>query len=256
MKMNINFIITCYDKESYYPFLKSIINSYKRINPSIVLCYSGKDDNFPCDIRIENKINGGRGDNHHEHACTYVDSDYELTILGYDFLKKNGTTNWIKLSVDSWLIDEDKIINIFEDLESKNCVYAGNKWYSHINLSTDIFFANSRNVDIFEDLKKYGKDCLDVLYYNKIPTGFENLMRYIVIPYNHLLINDREPLTADGTRWICPKLGWCMSHVLETNINFLGSYISDKERAHTTKINGNNIPFSIDWYKKDSGQSN
>lgn len=82
-------------------------------------------------------------------ACTYVDSDYELTILGYDFLKKNGTTNWIKLSVDSWLIDEDKIINIFEDLESKNCVYANDKWYSHINLSTDIFFANKEKCRYF-----------------------------------------------------------------------------------------------------------
>lgn len=243
--MNVNFIITCYDRESYYPYLERIINSYKRIVPSIVLCYSGEDDNFPCDIRIKYEINGGRGNDHHPSACPYADSDYELTILGYDFLKKNGTTNWIKLSVDSWLIDEDKIINILEDLESKNCVYAGNQWYTHTNLSTDIFFANTKNINIFEDLKKYGKEFFDWLYSTRNPEGFENLMRYIVIPHNYLLINDREPLKADGTRWMCPKLGWCMSHVLETNINFLESYISDKEKSHTTKINGNNIPFSM-----------
>jgi hypothetical protein len=252
--MNINFIVTCYDKEEYFPYLEKIIKSYKRIKPNIVLCYSGNDDKFPCNIKIENTINGGRGNNHHEHACLYADTDYELTMLGYDFLKTNGVNNWIKLSVDSWLIDEDKIINILEELDSQNCVYAGNIWYTHINLSTDIFFANTKNNNIFEDLKNHGKEFLDWLYNNKIPTGFENLMRYIVIPYNYLIIKGREPLDSDKTRWMCPELGWSMSHDLNTNISFYEKYVSNKKRAEVIKILGNNIPFSMQWYKQDSGQ--
>lgn len=252
--MNVNFIITCFDKENYFPYLKKIIDSYKKISPKIVLCYSGDDGNFDCDVRIKNLINGGRGNNHHQHACLYADSDYDLTISGYNYLKNNKVTNWIKLSVDSWLIDEDKIIEIFNQLKLQDCVYAGNKWYSFINLSTDIFFANTENVDIFEDLKKYGKTFLDWLYDQKIPTGFENLMRYIVIPHNYLIINDREPLEADKTRWMCPELGWAMSHDLSTNILFYENYVSNNKKPILTKIPGNKIPFSMEWYKKDSGQ--
>lgn len=252
--MDVNFIITCYDKEIYYPYLKKIIESYKKIKPNIVLCYSGNDDEFICDIKIKNLINGGRGDNHHEHACLYADIDYQLTILGYNHLKNNGVKNWIKLSVDSWLIDEQKIIDIFDELDTQNCVYAGNQWYTHINLSTDIFFVNTNNNNIFEDLEKNGEEFLNWLYYNKIPTGFENLMRYTVIPYDYLIINGREPLDADKTRWVCPELGWAMSHNLETNIVFYENYISDKKKSEVTKIPGNQIPFSMDWYKKDSGQ--
>jgi hypothetical protein len=252
--MDVNFIITCYDKELYFPYLEKIIKSYKSIKPNIVLCYSGENNEFLSDVKIKNVINGGRGNDHHEHACLYADSDYELTMSGYNFLKNNGVNNWVKLSVDSWLIDEDKIINIFEELESQECVYAGNIWYAHINLSTDIFFANTKKYNIFEDLEKHGKEFLDWLYYNKIPTGFENLMRYIVIPHDYLIINDREPLNADKTRWMCPELGWAMSHDLGTNISFYEKYIPNKKRVEVKKMSGNKIPFSMDWYKQDSGQ--
>jgi hypothetical protein len=252
--MEINFIITVYDKENYWSHLKKILDEYRLIKCNYVVCYSGSKSDFDCDIKMENLINGGRGNNHHIHATPYADMDYLLTIAGYDFLKSNGVTNWIKLSVDSWLINENKILDIFNFIIKESCVYAGNIWYSQINLSTDIFFANTSNKNIFEDLKKHGGKFLDWLYYKKIPTGLENLMRYIVIPYNHAIILDREPLISDSTRWICPKLGWCMSHCLETNIDFLKNYLPDGEIAKLKKINGNNIPYSFDYYLKDSGQ--
>ena len=79
-------------------------------------------------------------------------------------------------------------------------------------------------------------------------------MRYIVIPYNYLIIKGREPLDSDKTRWMCPELGWSMSHDLNTNISFYEKYVSNKKRAEVIKILGNNIPFSMQWYKQDSGQ--
>jgi hypothetical protein len=252
----INFIITVYDKEAYWPYLKNVIDSYKKIKSNYILCYSGEDNNFQCDIKRKNVINGGRGNNHHEHSCPYVDMDYNLILDGYNLLKENGVKDWIKLSVDSWLLDENKILQIFNFLENNQCVYGGNYWYTHINLSTDIFFVNTRDHNIFNDLYTYGPKFLDWLYYNKIPTGLENLMRYIVIPYNHAIIMDREPMSADGTRWLCSKLGWCMSHDLGTNIEFLKKYQSDDIPVNMIKINSNNIPYDFDLYLKDSGQYN
>jgi hypothetical protein len=76
----------------------------------------------------------------------------------------------------------------------------------------------------------------------------------MVIPYNHAIIVDREPLDADSTRWMCPKLGWCMSHCLETNIDFLNNRIKDVEPVNMKKINGNNNPYTFEGYLKDSGQ--
>jgi hypothetical protein len=250
----INFIITVYDKEEYWPYLKNILDRYEKIKSNYVVCYSGNRDDFKCDFRMKNLINGGRGENHHLHSSPHVDMDYLLTLKGYDLLKSNNINNWIKLSVDSWLLDEDKIIQIMDFLENENCVYGGNIWYSHINYSTDIFFANTNEINIFEDLKTNGVKFLDWLYDKKIPTGLENLMRYMVIPYNHAIIVDREPLDADSTRWMCPKLGWCMSHCLETNIDFLNNRIKDVEPVNMKKINGNNNPYTFEGYLKDSGQ--
>lgn len=251
----INFIITVYNREDYWPHLKKILDGYKNIKSNYVVCYSGENDNFEYDFRIKNQLNGGRGNDHHIHATPYVDMDFDLMIGGYELLKNNNVTNWVKLSIDSWLVDENKIIDVVNFLNKENCVYGGNIWYSHINLSTDIFFANTEKKNIFEELKLHGKKFLDWLYYKKIPTGLENLMRYVVIPHDYAIILDREPLTADGTRWLCPKLGWCMSHCLETNIEFVKNYVSDNQSVRLKKVNGNNAPYDFDWYLKDSGQN-
>lgn len=252
--IEINFIITIYDKEDYWTYLKQILDSYTKIESNYVVCYSGNKENFSSDFRVENKLNGGRGNDHHPHSTPFVDMDYILMMGGYEILKKNNISKWVKLSVDSWMLDEEKIIQIFDFLEKEDCVYGGNVWYSHINLSTDIFFANTKNKNIFEDLKIHGNKFLDWLYYKKIPTGLENLMRYTVIPYNHAIILDREPLTFDGTRFCCPKLGWCMHHDLQKNVEFLNTFVPDGENVNIVKFLGNGIPFSFDWYLRDSGQ--
>ena len=168
----VNIIITVYDREDYWPYLKHILDNYKTIKCNYVVCYSGEREDFHSDFKIKNVINGGRGNDHHPYSCPHVDMDYELMMGGYELLKNNGVNNWIKLSVDSWLIDEFKIVSILNFLVEEECVYGGNIWYSHINLSSDIFFVNTRKHNIFEDLKIHGKEFLDWLYYKKIPSYY------------------------------------------------------------------------------------
>jgi hypothetical protein len=246
----INFIITVYNRENYWPYLKNILDNYKKIKSNYVICYSGDDDNFYSDFKIKNVINGGRGNNHHASSTPYVDMDYDLIIGGYNILKNNNVTNWIKLSVDSWLLDEIKIIEIFDFLINEDCVYAGNNWYSNFNKSTDIFFANTKNQNILEDFKKNGKEFLNYLYNVKNPSGLERLMNYIIEPYNYAIITNREPIDAESTRWLVPELGWCMSHNLETNIEFFNTYASIGKKVTLEKVKGNLIPYNFDYVKK------
>jgi len=247
--MNVNFIITCYNREAYWPELKKILESYEIIKPHIALCYNGLDENFECDFRCQYKPNGGRGNDRHPSGCDYADADCELTLGGYDFLKSNGVNLWVKLSIDSWLLDENKLIQILENLETQDCAYGGNVWYKNINMSTDIFFANTKNKNIFEDIGKYGVEFFDYLYSIPNPEGFEHLMYFISRQYDRLIIMEREPIEADVTRWFCDKLGWTMSHFLNANIKYKENYISDNEPVRFTKIPGTGIPYNLEKLK-------
>jgi hypothetical protein len=247
--MDVNFIITCYDKELYWYHLKSIINSYKKINPKIALCYNGLKNDFECDFKCEYKPNGGRGNNRHPSGVDFADADYELTMGGYNLLKSNGVNLWVKLSVDSWLLSENKIIQILDKLIKEDCAYGGNIWYKNSNMSTDIFFSNTTKNNIFEDLYRYGVEFFDYLYSIPNPEGFEHLMYFISRQYNRLIIKDREPLNSETTRWSCPKLGWTMNHILENNIEFKKNYTEDEHILTFEKLLGNNILYNLELLK-------
>jgi hypothetical protein len=250
--MDVNFIITCYDKESYWEHLKSIIESYTIIKPHIALCYNGLDETFKSDFKCEYKPNGGRGNDRHPSGCDYADADYELTMGGYDVLKNNGVRLWVKLSIDSWLLDEKKIIKILNNLISEDCAYGGSIWYEKYNMSTDIFFANTMNDNIFEDLKIYGVEFFDYLYSQPNPQGFEFLMTFMSKQYNRLIINQRKLLhNGLGHRWSCPELGWTMSHNLNENILFKEKYIPNNNLVTFSKIKGTNVQYSLENSKNE-----
>ena len=54
--MNINFIVTTYDKEEYLPYLVDIFKNYKKINPTYSVIYTGNKLDFSANIKIENRI--------------------------------------------------------------------------------------------------------------------------------------------------------------------------------------------------------
>ena len=204
----INFIITCFDKEKYWPYLKQIITSYKKIKSNIVLCYDGVDENFKkeADIVIENTG--------HQHG------EASLILKGFEYAEKYFTTNcFVKVSIDSWLLNEDVILNIFNHMNQNHICYAGNFWNTNYQLSVDIFFIDKNNGNFLESFKeqhqnienlKYGGSALENILFNSINSK----------QYKYTIIKDRDPVHPNN-RFCCVPLGWTMSHELEENIKFM-----------------------------------
>ena len=205
-KIKINFIITCFDREAYWPKLEELILSYKTIDPIISLAYNGDDDDFKCSVRVPNK--------------GLQEGEFDLIQAGYKYLIDNDTPSdlFVKLSIDSWLCNEDVIVNIFNKMQHFKVPYAGNYWSLSDELSTDIIFANISYGNIFENLKMDGR-------------VLEHSMSNAVgrLGGRFFLINEREPVHPDN-RNSCKNLSWTMEHELEKNINFLESYEMDKPR--------------------------
>jgi tetratricopeptide (TPR) repeat protein len=196
-KYPVNFIITCFDKEEYLPGLLQVLESYKSIIPIVCIAYNGDSNTFPCDIKIEN----------HGHQI----GDIELTLAGYHFLKSNGVSRFIKIGIDSWLLDEGYLARIFAEMESEESAYAGNYWlpeenyYSKLSLSTDIIIANTRFGDIFE---KFSWDQM----------GFETSL-YKTITNNSFkvtFLEERNPVHPYN-RFACKGANWVMSHSYKEN---------------------------------------
>jgi hypothetical protein len=206
--MEINFIITCFNREDYWPYLKKIIQSYKKIKPNITYCYSGDNKDILCDYRCKN-----RG---------HVEGDTDLMIGGYNLLKNNGINKWIKICVDSWLLDEQKIIDIFNIMEKNEFVYAGNKWGGDNYFSTDIFFAIDDN---FKFMKKFTEGAIN--YIENIDYSIEGWMRTLAVNSNkYYIIPEREPIIGTyGNRFFVENLSWTMKHDLKDNIEQTNQYL-------------------------------
>jgi len=199
--MKVNFLITCYDHEAYIPYLLEIIKNYKTVEPIIVIGYTGIDPNFKCDFRIPNP----------GHQA----GDRQLTIGCYDLIKDNGISRILKLGADSWILNEQSIINIFQQLEEIQVPYGGNFWHHNLpgSLATDIIFADTRFGNVFEEIK------------NKFHTDFEISMWDAIhrIGKSFSTIQERYP-THWENRFSCEKLGWTMEHSLAANIAFAERY--------------------------------
>ena len=205
--MDINFIVTDYNRENYWPYLKNILESYKKIKAHTAYCYSGVKPDVTCDFRCQN-----RG---------HIEGDTDLVIGGYNVLKDNGVKNWIKISVDSWLLDEDKILGIFDTMEKNDQVYAGCRWTGDPWFATDIFF--SRDND-YRFMEKFATGAIH--YITQVDYSIEGFIanlakqsgRYYMIP-------ERDPVTGNcGTRFEVASLGWCMYHDLAQNLKFMEEY--------------------------------
>lgn len=186
----VTFILTCFDREDYVPYARRVIDSYRLIKPQVILCYNGTRD-LQCDVRLPAL---------HKHL-----GDHSLTMAGYQ-LKKHRRV--VKLSVDSWLLDERKIIRIFDALEESRRPYAGNYWHWNApgSLSTDVFFADLRFGDVFKGWHDVGPSMEEGMW-----TQVQRLGR------GGLLIFEREPV-HDDNRFACAPLRWTMHHELGLNL--------------------------------------
>ena len=245
----LNILITCYNREDYIPYLINIIESYKKIDVNYAICYNGLNDDFNCHFRTVYQPNNGRGNDGHQHGCPYAEADLDLLLGGYDYLKDNGAHLWVKLSADSWMIDEDKIIQILDELEKTDCAYAGNFWYEYKNMSTDVFFSSTKVNNIFEEFKKHKTEFFDQIYEVKSMQGLEMYVGFISRIFDRLIIENREPMQADSTRWGVKSLGWTMSHAIGNNLNFVETYVPNNEKVTFRLEKGHGNPFDIESNK-------
>jgi hypothetical protein len=201
-KEKINFIITCYNREEYWDHLEKILKSYKLIDANYVLAYNGNDPNF----------NGYYVGQNRGHSL----GEYDCIIGAYNKIIPNSN-KWIKISVDSWLLDEHKILKIFTEMEKNKCGFAGHYWNRvEGDISTDIFFVDTNYGNIFEIMSK---NEFPFFEHNKyLEEGVFYLLKKNNIKIH--LINERNPIHWEN-RYSCVKLKWTMRHNLDENLNYL-----------------------------------
>lgn len=229
-KKKINFIITCYNREAYWPHLKELLHSYKTIEPIIALAYNGDDEEFKKEAQVVRENLGlQRG-------------EHDLITSAYDYLINDLDTDsdlFIKIGMDSWLCDENVIQKVFSQLSHHRVPYAGNYWNTVAQLSTDIFFCDIRYGNVLENLRAPNIDEERAFEPDGgvINENLECCMYEAVAKTggNFYLIAEREPVHPDN-RESCHQIGWTMSHDLQENIDFLNSF---EKEAPMTNIENN-----------------
>lgn len=204
-KETINFIITCFNREPYWEYLEKILKSYKIIKANYVLAYNGNDPNF----------NGYYVGKNRGHSF----GEYDCIVGAYDKIIPKSN-KWIKISIDSWLLDENKILKIFSEMHENKCGFAGQYWNRFEgDISTDIFFVDTNHGNIFEIMNK-----------NKFPFFEHNKYLeegvFYLLKKNNIkihLIEERNPVHWEN-REVCLKLGWTMNHDLDKNIEFYNNF--------------------------------
>ncbi len=197
--MNVNFIITAFNKEEFLPLCLKTIRSYKTIRPRIVVCYNGSDPEFPADIRRDN-LGHQRGDK-------------DLTLAGYNHhWMTNSDHRFIKIGIDTFLLNEQPIIEIFDRMEKAEACYAGNRWgnESEPSLATDIIFLDTRFGNplcppdgMEEDGPQYEFWMWNSVHKNKLKI---------------ISIDERIPVHPNH-RLEFLQFSWTMHHQLENNID-------------------------------------
>jgi hypothetical protein len=219
--MEINFIISCFNREDYWPYLLKIINGYTKIKANIILAYNGDSDQFKQNSSIVLPNYG-----HQKGEAT-------LILAGFKYAKENfpNCKKFIKLGMDSWLLDENVITDIFDRTDRHKSCYAGNFWsYEHIeirhHLSTDVFFVNEDYGDFYENYSRQ-KGLIETLPFNGLI--MEDIMYNCIVNIGSpiTIIEEREPVHPNN-RMECKKLNWIMSHDLNENIHFMNNYYSNK----------------------------
>jgi hypothetical protein len=188
--MDINFIVTCFDHEDYLPYLEEVFKSYKKIIPHYFICYNGKKDYFPCHLRIQNF-------GLHMGDLMLIKTGYELSKFYNDFPR------FVKIGIDTFLLKEDKIIEIFSQMEDGKNFFAG-QWDNipGITIKSDIFFCDTRFGNVFDNLKFDETQRLEGLLANAVRKEGKGWL----------------PIVRSVTENYDEELGWVFSHNIGYNI--------------------------------------
>jgi hypothetical protein len=207
--MNLNIIITTDDTtREHVPHLINLIKNYKVIKPEVVLVYCGEDTTFLCNVRIK--------------AKPYI-QEFGMTMAGVNYFKntENKNKKFLKLSAYVWPLDENKIIEIFDKLDTLKKPYAGNFWHNNLegSLSADFFCLDLACGNILENVTDITNDSevtLNTLLRKR------NKSPYIIPERNPVLYNNY--FRCDGLRLTACK------H-LEENLKYLMEIVKKTEEV-------------------------
>lgn len=193
--MKINFIITASGREDYLPYLLAIIRGLPGIRPNIVVCYNGVMDDFPCQIRQPNP--------------GLQEGDVNLTLAGYEYhLHMNSTRRFVKLAIDSWILDAHTLVGIFNRMMVEQCGYAGNHWHKEGDHSyaTDIIISDLAYGNVFRKLGEPADDMESRLW-----KSCRDQRIHVLKLVNRVPVHPHH-------RFECRSLGWTMHHELQRNL--------------------------------------
>ena len=195
-------ILTCTNREAYIPHALEVLRSYREIRATPILCYNG-DGDIDCDVRLARES---------LHL-----GDYRMTMDGF---RRCQHSRIIKLSVDTWLLDEAVIRRIFDRLAATRKPYAGNYWIENRRgLATDMIFADLRWGNIFDHWRYDPARGIEVTLeeaVGKIGRGF-------------LELTERHPVHEEN-RHECPALGMVAHHDLALNLSRKASLVQKPGR--------------------------
>jgi glycosyltransferase involved in cell wall biosynthesis len=207
--MKINFVITAHARQEYLLPLCKILQGYTKIRwNSVVVMSDMREDQRLTSVKQIVVENAPAGNNGHSFA------DFSKTQTGYNHLHNQNPSDFrfVKIGIDSWLTNQDFIIQTFNDLEYRQAGYAGNRWKEdEPSLSTDIFFADTRFGNVFKDFHCEVPNVPDACFEWWMDWHCKRKgVRTKIIP-------ERVPVHPHF-RFECEAIGLTAHHTLETNL--------------------------------------
>jgi hypothetical protein len=191
--LDVNVIITCHNREEYVPYLLEILKGYRYIKVNPLVCYNGDKLGFYYDLRLPN----------YGHSL----GDMTLTLMGYRLHKfLHDSTRYLKLCADCWLFEEERILDIFLEMDKIKAVYGGSWWNDTKHLSSDIFFVNTAHGNIFEGFFQYEHASYEALLFRTVT---QMNLPYYIIP---------QRINGCSKRHSSRELKWVMHHNIADNI--------------------------------------
>ncbi len=203
--MDVNVLITFFDKEDHLPYLLQILNSYKILKPTVLQVYTGTNPDVKANLKYNLPTNA------------LDQREYSMLVEGAKAFKSvNQTKRFLKLNSNTWPLDEQKIVDIFNKLDELERPVATNYWTNNQpgSFAADIFLADTRFGNVFAPANKFLRTTELTLH-----SVIQNLSHQ---PY---LIEEREPVHWRNL-WECKNLKWVMYNDLQQNLNRANEFLT------------------------------
>lgn len=195
--MEVTFLLCVTNKFAEADISGKIIQNYKKIKPTLYVVYNGSDPNFPHDVYTSNP----------GHSIGH----YPQIKKGFEKARNISSRRVCVLCADDFLLNEDKIIEIYERMDKEKSCYSGSLWFDNGALSTEIFFVDLKWGDPIIDWEHNASEGLIEETFRKHVD--KNGFKWTLIP-------ERTP----NHRFMCAELHWTMEHDINKSIEHARSW--------------------------------